>query len=52
MKQTTHWMTQNLLNCIQEKRRLYRLSVISPVFKTEFLNFKKQLRRPTYIAKK
>ena len=37
-KQTTPWMTQNLLNCIQEKHRLYRLSVISPMFKTELLN--------------
>ena len=32
----------NLLNCIQEKHRLYRQSVISPVLKTEFLNYKKK----------
>ena len=51
-KQTTPWMTQNLLNCIQEKHRLYRLSVVSPVFKTEFLNYKKQLKKSIYIAKK
>ena len=44
-KQTTPWMTKILRNCIQEKRRFYRLSVISPVFKTEFLNYRKQLEK-------
>ena len=47
-KQTITWMTQNLLNCIQEKHRLYRLTVISPVFKTEFLNYKKKNLKKVY----
>ena len=51
-KQTSPWMTQSLLNCIQEKHRLYRLSVDSPVFKNQFLNYKKYLKKCIYFAKK
>ena len=51
-KQTTPWMTQNLLNCIQEKHRLYRLSVVAPVFKTEFLNYKKKNLKKYIYSKK
>ena len=40
-KQSTPWMTQSLLNCEQGKHRLYRLCVVSPVFKTEFSKYKK-----------
>ena len=40
-KQTSPWMTLTLLNRKQEKHRLYRLSVNSPLFKNQIFKLEK-----------
>ena len=45
------WITEGLVNCIMEKDRLQRMSVQDPVFRNDYIAYKKKIQKCIKITK-